>query len=87
MSIYLMEGEGKMRLTIQVFKSGKNYVANCPEFDVYSFAATKEKAVWRLKKVCSFYIDFAKEAGISFDELAGILHNKQIMMPDLYYRN
>lgn len=87
MPITVNKGEKKMHLTIQVFKTEKDYVANCVEFDIYSFAATKEKAIWRMRKICSFYLDFAKNLGLSFEELTSVLTEKQIIEPAFSHIN
>lgn len=87
MSINIVDGDKTMSITIQIHKSGKNFVASCPEFDIYSMARTKEQAVSRIKKVWSFYVNSAEELGLSFLELTGLLNNKFINEPETYYYN
>ena len=87
MPINIVDGDKTMSITIQVYRSGKNFVANCPEFDIYSMARTKQQAVARIKKVWSFYVNSAEELGISFLELTGLLNNKVINEQETYRYN
>ena len=50
-----------MVLTIEVFKKQKRFVAKCKELDIYSYGASSEKAVQRIKKVIAFYVQSAGE--------------------------
>jgi predicted RNase H-like HicB family nuclease len=50
-----------MVFTIEIVKDEKQFIAKCKELNVYSYGSSSEKAVQRLKKVISFYIQSAAE--------------------------
>ena len=69
-----------MYFSIEIHKKGrKNYVAACPELNLETPAATREKALNRMEKVLLFYLNSAKEMGIEPEllEFASRKHKKQ----------
>lgn len=52
---------GPMVFTIEIVRDEKQFIAKCKELNVYSYGPSSEKAVQRLKKVISFYIQSAAE--------------------------
>ncbi|MDD5066129.1 MAG: hypothetical protein PHF84_03685 [bacterium] len=50
-----------MVFTIEILKNEKQFIAKCKELNVYSYGNSSDKAVQRLKKVISFYIQSASE--------------------------
>ena len=64
-----------MDLTIKVWQKEDEYVAGCPEIDIYTYGHTREKARERLIKVILFYAETATDMGYNIDpsELLGRL--------------
>lgn len=56
-----------MDFSIKVWQKEGEYVANCPELDVFSYGETREQAIERLKKVIVFYAETASELGYKID--------------------
>ncbi|MEW5767740.1 MAG: type II toxin-antitoxin system HicB family antitoxin [bacterium] len=55
---------------IEVYKDkDETYIASCPKLEVYSYGHTLDKAVARLKEVVNFYMESARELGVSLEEL------------------
>ena len=53
-----------MKLSAELIKSEKEFVARCPELDINCYGSNKNEAIRRLKSVIQFYIDSAKELGL-----------------------
>jgi predicted RNase H-like HicB family nuclease len=64
-----------MKLSAEVIKSEKEYIARCPELDINCYGYDKKEAIRRLRSVIKFYIASAKELGLEIDELAAISLN------------
>lgn len=64
-----------MVLTIEVIKKEQKFIAKCKELDIYSYGASSEKAVQRLKKVIAFYV---QSAGQYLDENKKIKSNIEV---------
>ncbi len=64
-----------MKLSAEIIKSEKEYIARCPELDINCYGADKKEAVRRLKNVIQFYIDSAKELGLQIEGLIAISIN------------
>lgn len=59
-----------MEFTVEVFRDKENrYIASCPKLEVYSYGHTLDNAVSRLEKVVAFYVESAKELGVSLEEI------------------
>lgn len=43
------------------------YVASCPELDIFTYGETRERATDRLKKVIVFYAETASQLGYKID--------------------
>lgn len=54
-------------LSIKVWEKDKEFVATCPELDVYSYGKTRDQAMSRLKKVIVFYAETASQLGYKID--------------------
>ncbi len=50
-----------MRLTIEIFKQDRDFVAKCKELDIYSYGNTSDDAIKRLKRVITFYVKSVSE--------------------------
>jgi hypothetical protein len=64
-----------MKLSAELIKSEKEYIARCPELDINCYGYDKNEAIRRLRSVIRFYIASAKELGLEIDELAAISLN------------
>jgi len=58
-----------MNISIKLIDNGSEYIANCPELDINCYGSNKEDALRRIKAVIYFYINSAKELGISVNPL------------------
>ncbi len=56
-----------MELSIRVWQKDGEYVASCPELDVFTYGETREQATRRLKKVIVFYAETASQLGYKID--------------------
>lgn len=56
-----------MDLSIKVWQRDGEYVANCPELDIFTYGETRERATDRLKKVIVFYAETATQLGYKID--------------------
>ena len=64
--------EKHMELSVKLFETEKEFIANCPELDINCYGSNKNEAIRRLKNVIQFYIKSAKELGLDielFDEI------------------
>lgn len=66
-----------MDLSIKVWQKENEYIANCPELDVFTYGECREQATSRLKKVIVFYAETASQLGYKIDpsELLGSLNS------------
>ena len=67
-----------MKLSAELIKSEKEYVARCPELDINCYGSNKDEAIRRLRSVIQFYIDSAKELGLEIEGLVAISVNGEI---------
>ena len=58
-----------MNISIKLIDNGSEYIANCPELDINCYGSDREDALRRIKAVIHFYINSAKELGISINPL------------------
>ncbi|HPB82311.1 MAG TPA: hypothetical protein PK200_09775 [Spirochaetota bacterium] len=61
-----------MKITVKIFQTGREYIANCSELDINCYGSSKSSAVQRLVRVLQFYIDAAKEFGLEVERLDSI---------------
>ena len=61
-----------MNISIKLIDNGSEYIANCPELDINCYGSNKEDALRRIKAVINFYLNSAKELGISINSLTDI---------------
>jgi len=61
-----------MNISIKLIDNGSEYIANCPELDINCYGSDKDEAIRRIRAVISFYINSAKELGISINPLKDI---------------
>lgn len=61
-----------MNISIKLIDNGSEYIANCPELDINCYGSDKDEALRRIRAVISFYINSAKELGISINPLKNI---------------
>lgn len=61
-----------MDLSVKVWEKDGEYVASCPELDVFCYGVSKTQANQRLKKVILFYAETAGELGYQINP-SGIL--------------
>ncbi len=54
-----------MNISIKLIDNGSEYIANCPELDINCYGSNKDEALRRIKAVINFYVNSAKELGIS----------------------
>jgi len=52
-----------IRLTTQIFKEGRSFVAHTPELDVSSCGRTKEKASRNLKEAVRLFLEEVAKMG------------------------
>ena len=64
-----------MKLSAELIKSEKEYIARCPELDINCYGSDKNEAIRRLKNVIQFYINSAKELGLPIEGLVNISIN------------
>ena len=58
---------------LQVFKDEEqSYIASYPQLQIYSYGKTIQEAMLRLKEIIKFYIESAKEFGMSMEEICGV---------------
>ncbi|MDH4199376.1 MAG: hypothetical protein OEV66_03260 [Spirochaetia bacterium] len=65
-----------MDLTIKIWQKESEFVAGCPELDIYTYGLDRQQARERLIKVILFYADTATDMGYKIDqgELIGRLN-------------
>ncbi|RME89659.1 MAG: hypothetical protein D6767_08090 [Candidatus Hydrogenedentota bacterium] len=56
-----------MELSIKVERKDNEYLASCPELDIFCYGPTPEKARLRLQKVMVFYAETASQLGYNID--------------------
>ncbi len=61
-----------MNISIKLIDNGSEYIANCPELDINCYGSDKNEALRRIRAVISFYINSAKELGITINPLKDI---------------
>lgn len=61
-----------MELSVKVWEKDGEYVASCPELDVFCYGDSQSQANHRLKKVILFYAETAGELGYQINP-TGIL--------------
>ena len=61
-----------MNISIKLIDNGSEYIANCPELDINCYGSNKKEALRRIKAVINFYLNSAKELGISINPLKDI---------------
>ena len=52
-----------MELSVKVWKKNQEYIASCPELDVFCYGNNRGNAKDRLKKVIVFYAETASQLG------------------------
>ncbi|MCL1833065.1 MAG: hypothetical protein FWG49_01055 [Leptospirales bacterium] len=62
-----------MNISIKLIDNGLEYIANCPELDINCYGSDREEALRRIKAVINFYLNSAKELGISVNPSKDIL--------------
>jgi len=62
-------------INIKIWKKETEYVAGCPELDIFTYGETKQQARERLVRVILFYAETASDMGYQIDpaELLGTL--------------
>ena len=73
-----------MELSIKVWPKDEEFVASCPELDVFCYGKTHDQARKRLKKVIVFYAETASQLGYDIDtadllsslEMPGSINNE-----------
>jgi predicted RNase H-like HicB family nuclease len=58
-----------MNISIKLIDNGSEYIANCPELDINCYGSDRDEALRRIRAVINFYINSAKELGISINPL------------------
>jgi len=61
-----------MNISIKLIDNGSEYIANCPELDINCYGSDRDEALRRIRAVINFYINSAKELGISINPLKDI---------------
>ena len=56
-----------MSLSIQVRQKDDEYIANCPELEIFCYGKDESQARKRIKKVIQFYAETAQELGYDLD--------------------
>jgi hypothetical protein len=64
-----------MKLSAEIIKSEKEFIARCPELDINCYGPDKKEAVRRLRNVIQFYLDSARELGLQIEGLIAISLN------------
>lgn len=76
-SVDMSKTTGKMmNISIKLIDNGSEYIANCPELDINCYGSDKDEAMRRIRVVINFYINSAKELGISINPLKDISFNE-----------
>ncbi len=57
-----------MDLSIRVWNRDGEFVASCPELDVFTYGDSRDRATRRLKKVILFYAETASQLGYKIDK-------------------
>lgn len=65
---------------MRVYEKEGEFVASCPELDVYTYGQDAEEARRRLKHVIAFYANTAQDLGYKIDA-SELLANLQKTMP------
>jgi predicted RNase H-like HicB family nuclease len=65
-----------VELSIRIYEKDGEFVASCPELDVYTYGKDAEQARTRLRHVIAFYANTAQDLGYKIDanELLANLH-------------
>ncbi len=58
-----------MKISIRLIENNNEIIANCPELDINCYAADKNEALRRIRDVIHFYVDSARELGLSVETL------------------
>jgi predicted RNase H-like HicB family nuclease len=61
-----------MNISIKLIDNGSEYIANCPELDINCYGSDRDEALRRIRAVINFYINSARELGISINPLTDI---------------
>lgn len=61
-----------MDISIKLIDNGSEYIANCPELDINCYGSNRDEALRRIKAVINFYVNSAKELGISINPLKDV---------------
>jgi predicted RNase H-like HicB family nuclease len=61
-----------MNISIKLIDNGSEYIANCPELDINCYGSNRDDALRRIKAVINFYLNSAKELGISINSFKDI---------------
>jgi len=56
-----------VELSIKVWKKEEEFVASCPELDVFCYGIDRNQAMSRLRKVIVFYANTATDLGYKID--------------------
>lgn len=56
-----------MDLSIKIWQKNGEYVANCPELDIFCYGLNYEQAQKRIKKVILFYAETAYDLGYNIN--------------------
>ena len=67
-----------MDLSVKVWKKNQEYIASCPELDVFCYGENRRNAQDRLKKVIVFYAETASQLGynINSEDLINALESE-----------
>lgn len=57
-----------MDLSIRVWQKDGEYVASCPELEIFTYGDSHDRATKRLKKVILFYAETASQLGYEIDK-------------------
>ena len=57
-----------MNFGINVWEKDGEYIASCPELEIFCYGENEEQAKLRLKKVIQFYIETATDLGYRIEE-------------------
>jgi predicted RNase H-like HicB family nuclease len=56
-----------VELSIRIYEKDGEFVASCPELDVYTYGKDAEQARTRLRHVIAFYANTAQDLGYKID--------------------
>ena len=56
-----------MELSIKIWEKNGEYVANCPELDIFCYGINYKQAQDRIKKVILFYAETAHDLGYNIN--------------------